>query len=100
VTAQANLRGGGEYGEHWHRAGMLQNKHKVFEDFEAAVGWFSDSGISTEPGIEKQLSPKLYLFRIWPLGERRQRGQRRFTAGPSRTLRCRGKSHYQQNNEH
>jgi len=33
----ANTRGGGEEGEEWHRAGMLRNKHKVFEDFEAVV---------------------------------------------------------------
>jgi prolyl oligopeptidase len=46
IYAQANLRGGGEYGEAWHRAGMLENKHHVFEDFEAAIRWFSHSGWS------------------------------------------------------
>jgi prolyl oligopeptidase len=35
VYVVAHLRGGGEYGEAWHRDGMLGNKHKVFEDFEA-----------------------------------------------------------------
>jgi prolyl oligopeptidase len=46
IYAQANLRGGGEFGEAWHRAGMLKNKIHVFEDFEAVIRWFSDSGIS------------------------------------------------------
>jgi prolyl oligopeptidase len=46
IYAVANLRGGGEYGENWHRAGMLTNKQHVFEDFEAVIRWFSESGIS------------------------------------------------------
>jgi prolyl oligopeptidase len=36
VFAQPNLRGGGEFGEDWHRAGMLENKQTVFDDFAAA----------------------------------------------------------------
>ena len=39
MLAIPNLRGGGEYGEKWHEAGMKENKQNVFDDFIAAAKW-------------------------------------------------------------
>jgi len=49
VWAVANLRGGSEEGEPWHRDGMREHKHHVFEDFEAAADTLVAEGWTT-PG--------------------------------------------------
>lgn len=56
IYAQANLRGGSEYGEAWHQAGTKTNKLNVFNDFIAAAeymigeGWTSKDYLTIEGG--------------------------------------------------
>lgn len=44
VYVIANIRGGREYGEKWHKAGMKENKQNVFEDFKAVLKYFKEKG--------------------------------------------------------
>ena len=54
LFAVANIRGGGEYGEKWHRAAIVEHRQVAFDDFQAAAEWLVRERYTTPPRLAIQ----------------------------------------------
>jgi prolyl oligopeptidase len=95
VIAIANLRGGGEFGEEWHRAGNLEKKQNVFDDFiavaehlikerytsPARLGVWGGSNGGLLVGVVEQQRPDLFAVALPEVGVMDMLRYDRFTGG-------------------
>ena len=95
VFAQPSLRGGGEYGEDWHKAGMKEKKQNVFDDFIAAaeyliaMKWTDSEHLAINGGSNGGLlvgavmtqRPELYKVAFPEVGVLDMLRYQKFTAG-------------------